>query len=264
MYLIPSSLPRLISSSLYLLPLPHPCLILYQLWFTGDLISRGSKSLEVLRFVKDLKNKVVVLGNHELHLLFLYHFGDRLLKTHTLEEILRAEDVEELLEWLRFCPLLHCDKKLSYSLSHAGVYPAWDLQKALSLAGEVEKELQGSDYLKFLEHIYGDLPCVWDENLEGEDRLRFIANSFTRMRFCDLDGKLDFVNTGSLELSTDKMKAWFDIPYRKTKNERLIFGHWASLLGKVDTENIYALDAGCVWGGKLKAMSLDTGKCYCV
>ena len=33
MYLIPSSLPRLISSSLYLLPLPHPCLILSLLSF---------------------------------------------------------------------------------------------------------------------------------------------------------------------------------------------------------------------------------------
>ena len=225
------------------------------LWFVGDLVNRGPKSLETLRFIKNLPHKIIVLGNHDLHLLALHHGHSA--KEHTLQDILQAPDCEELLNWLRHQPLLHLDETLNYVMVHAGIYPLWKLTEAKRYAKEIETLLQSKKYVELIANMYGNQPKSWNENLTGWDRYRFIINAFTRMRFCSYDGKLDLENTGAPDSAKPGFVPWFNVPHRATKNIRILFGHWAALNGKADDPNVFALDTGCVWGNKLTAMKLD-------
>lgn len=229
-----------------------------RLWFVGDLVNRGPESLQVLRFVKSLGDRAtIVLGNHDLHLLAIFYEQDILLKQHTLIQVVQAPDAKELINWLRCQPLLHHDADLGYVMTHAGIYPLWDLAEAQQYAHEIETILCSDQIADFLAPMYGDRPDIWDENLTGIDRLRFFINAFTRMRFCTPQGKLEFTTVGDLSKTPAGYEAWFDIKNRKTKDEKILFGHWAALQGKVDVPNVYALDGGCVWGGKLIAMRLE-------
>lgn len=226
-----------------------------ELWFVGDLVNRGPKSLDVLHFVKNLPHKQIVLGNHDLHLLALV-YGYPYAK-HTLNDILSSSELDQYVEWLQQLPLLHHDEKLNYVMVHAGIYPFWDLQQAKRYAQELQATLQMGDIADLLENLYGDKPDYWQDNLTGWDRLRFITNVFTRMRFCGLDGRLEFKTTDKADLSSEEFLPWYKIPERKTKDVRIIFGHWAALQGKADVQNVFALDTGCVWGNCLTAMRLE-------
>lgn len=234
-----------------------------RLWFVGDLVNRGAKSLEVLRFVKQLGNAVVVLGNHDLYLLSLFHNKNPLQKAHNLQPVLEAHDSQELIDWLRCLPLLYHEQKPDYVLVHAGIYPKWTLKEAKQCAKEVENVLRSDDYINFLEKMYGNQPDIWDEKLTGIKRLRFIINCFSRMRYCDKDGKLDLEATYPPIMAPPGYIPWFAFPERKIKN-KIIFGHWASLQGEAKTENIFALDTGCVWGGSLTAMRLEDGEKFSI
>lgn len=229
------------------------------LWFAGDLVNRGPDSLSTLRFVKSLgDHAVTVLGNHDLHLLAI---AAKHKNTHDagLKDILNADDANELLDWLRMQPLLHHDKKLNFTMVHAGIYPEWDLKTAQQSAHELEAVLRSEGYLDFIFHMYGNLPGKWDDNLQGWERLRFICNSFTRMRYCEKDSTLNFHSHGVPGTHPENTLPWFELPSRKITDERIIFGHW-STLGKINKENIYALDTGCVWGGELTALRIDNVK----
>ncbi len=152
-----------------------------QLWFTGDLVNRGPKSLETLRFVKGLgRSAVTVLGNHDLHLLAVAYGHGKKLAKDTLKPILKAKDGDELIDWLRHRPIMHYDKKLDTAMVHAGLPPQWDLETARSCAGELEAVLRGDAYMDFIANMYGNKPKRWKKSLEGIDRLRFITNAFSR------------------------------------------------------------------------------------
>jgi bis(5'-nucleosyl)-tetraphosphatase (symmetrical) len=227
-----------------------------KLWFAGDLVNRGPDSLSTLRFVKSLgENAIAVLGNHDLHLLAIA-YGVKSTRSQDLQRILDAEDRDELLLWLSTRPLLHHDVRLGYTLIHAGIYPQWTLKQAQDNAAELENALK-NNLTEFLNHMYGDKPDSWNESLSGSERLRFICNCFTRMRFCHQDSRLDFSSNAAPGTTPDGTMPWFEIPNRKTCNEKLLFGHW-SRLGAVNQKNIYPLDTGCVWGGKLSALRIDT------
>ena len=240
-----------------------------QLWFTGDLVNRGPESLRVLRFVRDLNERtpsaaITVLGNHDLHLLAVAEGEGRQHRSDTLDEILAAPDREALLDWLRGQPLLHHDAVLGVTLIHAGLPPQWSLRASQQYAVEVEAELRGENYRKFFAHMYGNQPDQWQEDLTGWDRLRFITNCFTRLRYCDANGKLDMQAKGAPGSQAAAYVPWFEVVDRQTKDDRIVFGHW-STLGLYKGNNVVSLDTGCLWGGQLSALRLDDeGSVHCV
>jgi len=228
-----------------------------RLWFTGDLVNRGPQSLEVLRFVKSLEDRAVcVLGNHDLHLLAVAAGTAKSGKRDTLDDILRAPDRDELLRWLRTCPLLHHDADLGYTLIHAGLLPPWDLAQAQRLARETEIMLRSDRHPEFFRHMYGDLPDHWNENLHGFDRLRVIVNAFTRLRYCDLDGNMDLRPKGPPGSQPPGLLPWFQVPGRRSHGLKIIIGHW-STLGLWQGDGVIGLDSGCLWGRSLSAARLD-------
>ncbi len=225
-----------------------------QLWFTGDLVNRGPKSLETLRFVKSLGNSAVtVLGNHDLHLLAIADYQHTLRKKDSLEQILAAPDCDDLLYWLRHQPLFHYND--DFCLLHAGLPPQWGLSKTKKMALKAEKIIQGPDHSKFFHDMYGDKPDIWSSELKGMKKIRFIVNCFTRIRFCDASGRLDFNHKEIVGSQPKHLMPWFTVPGRKSAKMKIIFGHW-STLGYYQGHNCYAIDTGCLWGGQLTAIKL--------
>lgn len=227
-----------------------------RLLFTGDLVNRGPNSLEVLRYVKGLGDRAVaVLGNHDLHLLAVAH-SQRHVVNESFHDVLFAPDRDELLHWLRHRPLLYHDEALDVTLVHAGLPPQWDIATAAACAAEVEAALRGANYAHFLANMYGDDPQRWSPSLSGWERLRFITNCLTRMRYCDGEGRLALKEKGAPGTQPATCIPWYQVPGRRSAGHDIIFGHW-STLGATRGDDVYALDSGCVWGGALTAMRLD-------
>ncbi len=225
-----------------------------QLWFVGDLVNRGPKSLETLRFVKALGDSArTVLGNHDLHLLATA-FKQRIPRQKdSLAPVLQAPDCDELLYWLRHQPLFHYND--DFCLLHAGLPPQWGFSRTKKMALKAEEVLQGSDHKAFFKAMYGDKPSIWSSDLKGMEKIRFIINCFTRMRYCDDNGRLDFKHNGPVGSQPKHLMPWFKVPGRKSEHMQIIFGHW-STLGYYQGHNCYAIDTGCLWGGQLTAIKL--------
>lgn len=225
-----------------------------RVWFVGDLVNRGPGSLQALRRIRALGDAaVVVLGNHDLHLLAVAAGCARQRSDDTLGEILAAPDCDELLQWLITRPLLHEEGGLC--LVHAGLPPQWDLALARRCAREFEQALQQRPR-KLFEELYGDEPDLWDEALTGAGRLRYIGNCFTRLRYIHPEGRLALRAKGSPKTQGKELIPWFAAPQARWHGTRIVFGHW-STLGFIDNDDVVALDAGCVWGGSLTALRLD-------
>lgn len=231
-----------------------------RLWLTGDLINRGPQSLDTLRWCYRHRQVITtVLGNHDLHFLAVA-FGASPFKAHkdTFADILDAPDRDTLVEWLRLQPLIHVER--GHLLCHAGIAPRWSTDQAQSLAEEVQKVLQGDDIGHYFSQMYGNQPAGWDKSLRGAERLRVITNYFTRMRLCDDEGRLELSYKRGLENIPKGYYPWFNTPKRLSLNERVLFGHWAALLGHTGRDDTLALDTGCIWGGDLSAFCLETGQ----
>lgn len=232
------------------------------LWFVGDIVNRGPKSLECLRFVKKLclQGKAdMVLGNHDFHLLAAYSGLEKFTsKSDTLKDILQADDVDEMMEWLRQQPLLATHSVFNAVMVHAGIPPQWSITDAQNYAKEVEKQLAQPNWQTFItDHMFGSEPKSWDNSLMGWDRLRYIVNAFARMRYCDANGSLDFKLKSSPKYNNSEYQPWFVFPNRRNKDYEIFFGHW-STLGAIDAYHVHATDTGCLWGGILTAYAIET------
>ena len=227
--------------------------------FVGDIVNRGPQSLQTLRLVREMclqgRALGIVLGNHDLHLLSVAAGSGKMHRKDTIEDILKASDCNELLDWLRCQPLLiETDSTI---FTHAGSPPQWTLEQARSYAQEVHEELSGRDWKKYLQDMYGNEDKV--AAAKSSARMRGILNGFTRMRFVDAQGRLDFGPKMSPIDAPRNCIPWFDCP--REIHKRICFGHW-STLGLLIRSDVIAIDTGCLWGGSLTAIRLRDGRIF--
>jgi bis(5'-nucleosyl)-tetraphosphatase (symmetrical) len=230
-----------------------------RLWFCGDLVNRGGQSLETLRLIHTLREScVITLGNHDLSLLAIGQRGrEAQAKVNAeLRAVLFAEDAPELFAWLRGQKLLHHDEQLGWTMVHAGLAPSWTLRQAQRAALEIERELSSPRHPRLLKNLFGNRPAAWSNRLQGIERQRAAINTLTRMRYCDVNGRIDFEGKGTPGTQKPGMYPWFEVPGMRRRDTRIVCGHW-SALGRFAGLGVYAIDTGCVWGGQLTALRLD-------
>ena len=242
-----------------------------ELIFTGDILGRGPKPLQVIQFIRQLGNKAhCVLGNHDLNFLAICRKLNKAKKRDQLEQLLKSEKLDEIINWFFSLPLMYSHPTENLCVVHAGIAPQWSINDAQKYAKEVEhllRDHQTQDF--FLMHMYSNEPPKWDDSLTGIPRWRFITNVFTRIRFCDKNYNLDFLNKSSPEeAKKDNLYPWYEmrpnVKFDEDEKFTLVFGHWASLGGKCTHPNARALDTGCIWGNKLTMWCYDTKKFYSV
>ena len=238
-----------------------------KLLLAGDLVNRGPHSLETLRFIRGFSDQCeIVLGNHDLHLLAIVIGGHGTQNSDTFDSLLESDEIQELVDWLLRQRLMFIEEELNVAMVHAGIYPEWDLKTARELASEVELVFRGQGEISpraLFKNLYGNEPRTWSDDLRGIERLRFIINCFTRMRMLTKNATLNFDYKGPLEESPNDLIPWFRYDsFNKTRDTKILFGHWASLEGKTGDNDFIALDTGCVWGRRLTAYCLETGEFY--
>jgi bis(5'-nucleosyl)-tetraphosphatase (symmetrical) len=226
----------------------------------GDLVNRGPDSVAVLRRMQALgASAQCLLGNHDLHLLGVANGVRSAGKRDTLGGILSLPDRDAVLDWLRHQSMaLH--RKIDGQdllMVHAGIPPQWTVGDTVRHAAELEGVLRSAHYAEFLHEMYGNEPSRLDDALAGTARLRFIVNALTRMRFCTVDGRMEFDTKDGAADPPPGYMPWFDVPGRQTQAEGAVvaFGHW-STLGWKSRPDLLSLDTGCVWGGCLSALKL--------
>jgi bis(5'-nucleosyl)-tetraphosphatase (symmetrical) len=228
-----------------------------ELWLVGDLVNRGPRSLDVLRWAYAHDASVTaVLGNHDLHLLARVAGVVEPKKRDTLDELLAAPDRDRLVDWLRRRPLVHIDDDRRLLLVHAGLHPRWTASEARALGGELERELAGPSWRAHTAAIAGKPPERWDPGLTGDERWRAILAYLIRVRTLRPDGRVEPDFDGPPAQAPAGCVPWFAFAEPAWATHTVVFGHWAALGLDLGPHHI-AIDTGCVWGKTLTAIRLD-------
>lgn len=229
------------------------------LWAVGDLIGRGSESLQTMEYLCGLENKFnCVLGNHDLHFLAVHNKIRTANPKDKFEPLLNSPKVEMFVQWLRNKPLA-CKLAPDLFVSHAGLYPLWDVDQALTYSEEVEIFLQSDNWVELLEHMYTTREIAWSESFSYMDKLGFIIDAFTRMRYLCEDDSLNFSCKSPVNESPQHLKPWFEHSRIKALvGTKLVFGHWAALEGQTPYDHCVALDTGYIWGSKLSILCVES------
>ncbi|CRK85527.1 Bis(5'-nucleosyl)-tetraphosphatase [symmetrical] [Candidatus Providencia siddallii] len=233
------------------------------LWLTGDLVSRGPGSLQVLRYLKKIRSSVrIVLGNHDLNLLRLYCKNSLNKQKDNLNELIHASDFDELIDWLRKQPLVQIDKEKKIIMVHAGIIPEWNIEDLCMYSKKIESILSSNNYSYFINSMHEKTSSKWSYKLSNIDQLRFVIKTLTRLRYCFPDGKLDMLCKENPKKAFHLLKPWFTFKNKIPEEYSFFFGHWASLEGKNTPRNMFAMDTGCCWGGCLTLFHWETKKYY--
>lgn len=259
-----------------------------RLWLVGDLVNRGPDSAGVLRRCRELEEAMgdrfrSVLGNHDLHL-FSTHLGVRDKADDRLGKLLRADDRDELLDWLRNRPLLvrgtvrrrtskkrkkkgKKGKKEDVVVVHAGLWPRWTVKKAEERALELETILRDSSKKgrkrrsRLLSVHKEEVLKRWDTPRKKlpklHQRLRDLY-AFTHLRMLDAGGRPDDYSGPPGDAPKGHVP-WYAAPERRWEGVTVVFGHWAAH-GHRRGDGWIAMDSGCSWGRKLTALCLEDRK----
>lgn len=248
-----------------------------ELWLVGDLVNRGPRSLEVLRWARAMDSAITcVLGNHDLHLLARAAGVAAPRKRDTLDDVLSARDRGSLIDWLRTRQLVHIDPTphslfgsavrpgeagafdAATLLVHAGLHPEWTSSDARSYASEIEHELSGPTWQSFLAATSDTRSPAppWSARLTSAPRWRAILSYLVRARMLTRDGNVVGDFAGAPADAPAKTVPWFAMTDRAWATHTVVFGHWAALGLSIGDHHI-GLDTGCVWGGHLTAIRLD-------
>ncbi len=233
-----------------------------ELWLVGDLVNRGPRSLDVLRWARALGDGITcVLGNHDLHLLARAAGAEGEKKRDTLADVLSARDRDTLIDWLRARPLLVHDDR--FALVHAGLHPSWTIDEARQLAAELEAQLRGPSWRAFLAAMAdrSGAPPRWHAGLGGGDRWRALLAYFVRARTLRPDGRVEPDFDGPPAQAPAGCVPWFKFPEPAWATHTIVFGHWAALGLDLGPRHV-ALDTGCVWGRTLTAIRIDDRTVY--
>lgn len=204
----------------------------HALYFCGDLVNRGPRSLDALRLAREVAAGTV-LGNHDLHLIASAAGVRGSKDLDTIEEILTAPDGPELIDWLRGQPVII--EWPDIVLVHAALHPGW------TNLGVVRRRVAAE--------------VDWTADPMANADLRFA----TTVRYCDAAGNLPArdIALPARRATRPGHPGAIAPPYAPWDTfwhgpRTVVFGHWAER-GLVREETVRGLDTGCVWGGRLTA-----------